>query len=144
MSLYISPALPAGTTTDDPAVTFFSDFYRTSDIQDAHDVYVDQFTPDATIAMGSMKVAGQAAISAVRKGMWEKVGARHHAVHQIYPFGPGTNEYMLHGVVNYTAKDGSKSGKEWAAHAVLVPGADGKLKFKHYHVYIVSTWRCKP
>ncbi|EPE02625.1 fungal specific transcription factor [Ophiostoma piceae UAMH 11346] len=136
MALYISPALPAGTTADDPAVMFFSDFYRTSDNPDAHGVYVDQFTPDASVAMGSIKVEGQAAISAVRKGMWEKVAARHHAVHQIYPFGSGTNEYMLHGVVNYTAKDGSKSGKEWAAHAVLVPGAEGKLKLKLYHVYL--------
>lgn len=34
-------------------IQFFEDFYRISDTPDAHDTYIDQFTPDATFILAS-------------------------------------------------------------------------------------------
>ena len=69
--------------------------------------------------------------------MWAAVAARSHAVSKIFPFGSGSNEFMLYGTVKYTAKTGQESGKEWAARAELVEDASGELKFKVYQVYLV-------
>lgn len=71
----------------------------------------------------------------MRSGMWEKVAARKHKAEKIYSLGPGSNEVMLHGIVDYTAKDGSKSNKEWAARATLVKEG-GKAKMTYYQVFI--------
>lgn len=69
--------------------------------------------------------------------MWAAVTARSHAVTKIFPFGSGSNEFMLYGTVKYTSKTGQDSGKEWAARAELVEDASGELKFKFYQVYLV-------
>lgn len=43
----------------DPAFKkFFEDFYATSDDPNAHDVYVQSFTKDATLIMASKKAHG--------------------------------------------------------------------------------------
>lgn len=38
--------------------------------------------------------------------MWEKVAKRSHKPVQIYAFGNGADEVMLHGTVEYVLKDG--------------------------------------
>lgn len=72
--------------------------------------------------------------------MWAAVATRKHSVSKIFPFGSGSNEFMLYGLVKYTAKTGQQSTKEWAGRAELVEDASGELKFKFYQVYLVSRW----
>lgn len=72
-----------------------------------------------------------------RKGMWAKVSARRHTVHKVFPFGNGSNEFMLYGVVNYTFKTGGQGTADWAGRAVLKE-QDGVWRFKFYQVYLVS------
>jgi hypothetical protein len=50
---------PAGATVDPDIVHFLEDFYRISDTPGAHDVYVDQFTPEATFKVGSKTSNGR-------------------------------------------------------------------------------------
>ncbi|KIH94337.1 hypothetical protein SPBR_06224 [Sporothrix brasiliensis 5110] len=136
MASYISPVLPTGTSVDPRAVAFFDTFYRTSDTPTAHGQYAKLFLPDATLIMASKKAAGFDQILALRQGMWAAVAARSHAVSKIFPFGSGSNEFMLYGTVKYTSKTGQDSGKEWAAHAELVEDASGDLKLQFYQVYL--------
>lgn len=77
-------------------------------------------------------------ILATRQGMWAAVASRKHSVAQIFAFGAGSLEFMLHGVVVYTAKTGQQSTKEWAARGQLAEDASGQLKFKSYQVYLVG------
>ena len=46
---------------------------------------------------------------AIRKGLWEKVASRKHTPTKIFPFGSGSDEVMLHGIVAFTLKDGKKA-----------------------------------
>ncbi len=46
---------------------------------------------------------------AIRKGLWEKVASRKHTPAKIFPFGSGSDEVMLHGIVAFTLKDGKKA-----------------------------------
>jgi hypothetical protein len=69
--------------------------------------------------------------------MWSAVASRLHTPQKIYPFGSDSNEFMLHGVVNYTLKDGRKVEVEWAGKGVLAKEAD-VWKFAFYQVYLVS------
>jgi len=47
----------------DPAyMRYFEDFYATSDIPDAHEKYVEFFTPDATVVVASKRVKGKAGL----------------------------------------------------------------------------------
>ena len=50
---------PPGTVIDEGIRTFFEDFYRISDTPDAHELYADSFTPDATLFMASKKGVGR-------------------------------------------------------------------------------------
>lgn len=50
---------PAQTSVDAEVVHFLEEFYRISDTPGAHDVYVDQFTPDATFKLGSKSGTGR-------------------------------------------------------------------------------------
>ena len=76
-------------------------------------------------------------ILAFRKGLWEKVNSRRHKALKIFPFGPGTDEVMLYGTVDYGLKDGKKASVDWAARAHLVK-EDGVVKMDFYQVYLVS------
>ncbi|KAJ4304750.1 hypothetical protein N0V90_000278 [Kalmusia sp. IMI 367209] len=135
MASYTSdyPAIPF-----DPAFKkFFEDFYAISDNPDAHDAYVQSFTKDAALIMASKKAQGSEEILALRKGLWEKVSSRVHAPLKIFPYGPNSNEVMLHGTVKYDLKVGGESSVDWAAHARLVK--DGEhVKMEFYQVYLVS------
>ncbi|KAJ4360891.1 uncharacterized protein N0V89_001459 [Didymosphaeria variabile] len=120
----------------DPAFKkFFEDFYAASDKPDAHDAYVENFTKDATLIMASKKAHGSQEILALRKGLWEKVASRVHNPIKIFPYGPNSNEVMLHGTVNYGLKAGGESSVDWAAYARLVKD-EGKVKMEFYQVYL--------
>ena len=70
--------------------------------------------------------------------MWSAVASRKHKPEKIFPFGPGSDEVMLHGTVDYGMKDGRQiSGIEWAARAHLVKES-GTVKMDFYQVYLVS------
>ncbi|CAK7208471.1 hypothetical protein SEUCBS140593_000183 [Sporothrix eucalyptigena] len=136
MASYISPVLPAGVSVNPRAVAFFDTFYKTSDTPTAHEVYAKSFLPDGTFVLASKKAVGNDQILATRQAMWAAVASRKHSVSKIFPFGSGSNEFMLYGNVKYTAKTGQDSEKEWAARAELVEDASGELKFKFYQVYL--------
>ncbi|KAF9741829.1 hypothetical protein PMIN03_008316 [Paraphaeosphaeria minitans] len=120
----------------DPAFKkFFEDFYATSDNPDAHDAYVQYFTKDATLVMASKKGQGSEEILALRKGLWEKVASRVHNPMKIFPYGPNSNEVMLHGTVKYGLKAGGESSLDWAAYARLVK-EEGNVKMEFYQVYL--------
>lgn len=72
----------------------------------------------------------------MRHGMWEKVAKRSHKPLQIYAFGAGSNDVMLHGTVGYELKDGKSTTTVWAARANLVE-EDGALRMERYQVYLV-------
>jgi len=120
----------------DPVYTqFLESFYAISDTPDAHEEYVSQFTKNATLIMASKKCVGSSDILALRKGMWEKVSSRSHQPLKIFPFGEGSGEMMLYGVVDYVMKDGKKAGVDWAARGQLVK-ENGKVKWDYYQVYL--------
>lgn len=148
---------PAGVTVDPEVVQFFEDFYRISDTPGGHDVYVDQFTSDATFKLGSKSSQGTdgmerqsatsllfytndiAEITTLRHGMWAAVVQRKHTIQKIFPFGSDSREVMLYGDVEYELRAGGKATVEWGGHAVLEKSAqDGKLRMKFYQVYLVS------
>lgn len=70
-------------------------------------------------------------------GMWEKIAKRSHRPHKIYAFGPGSDDVMIYGTVDYELKDGRKTTVDWAAHSHFVH-EDGALKMDFYQVYLVS------
>ncbi|KAK7184972.1 hypothetical protein DPSP01_002800 [Paraphaeosphaeria sporulosa] len=133
MSSYTSeyPSIPF-----EPAFKkFFEDFYATSDNPDAHDAYVQFFTKDAALIMASKKAQGSEEILALRKGLWDKVASRVHNPIKIFPYGPNSNEVMLHGTVKYGLKAGGESSLDWAAYARLVKEEE-KVKMEFYQVYL--------
>ncbi len=69
--------------------------------------------------------------------MWATIAKRHHSVLKIFPFGAGSNDFMLYGEADFVSTTGQESAKQWAAHAELAEDASGELKFKLYHVYVV-------
>lgn len=76
-------------------------------------------------------------ILALRKSLWEKVANRAHNPIKIFPFGPNSNEVMLHGTVKYGLKAGGETSVDWAAHARLVKEGE-KVKMEFYQVYLVG------
>ena len=73
----------------------------------------------------------------MRHGMWEKVAKRSHKPEQIYAFGSGSDDVMLHGTVAYVLKDDKKTEAVWGARAHMVK-VDGELKMDYYQVFLVS------
>lgn len=69
--------------------------------------------------------------------MWEKVAKRSHKPVQIYAFGPGSDDVMLHGTVDYVLKDDKKASSSWGARAHFAK-EDGELKMNFYQVFLVS------
>jgi hypothetical protein len=155
-----SPVFPSSTAPEDKIRTFLSEFYRTSDDPTKNDDWVQYFTPDAVLVMGSNTARGTegmhspttatlaykqthmnvAEIRKLRGSMWEKVVARKHKPHKVFESGfegadSGRGEYMLFGEVAYELKTGEKQSMSWAAHAVFAE-VEGQLKFKFYRVYI--------
>jgi hypothetical protein len=71
--------------------------------------------------------------------MWEKVAKRSHKPIQIYPFGAGSDDVMLHGTVDYVLKDDKKTSTSWGAKAHFTK-EDGELKMDFYQVFLVSKY----
>ncbi|TQB68281.1 hypothetical protein MPDQ_003715 [Monascus purpureus] len=126
---------PSGSAMQPEVIRFFQDFYQLSDTPDGDDLYPTRFTEDATFILASRVSRGRAEILETRKGMWATVSARRHTVHKVFPFGKDSNEFMLHGVVNYTFKTGGQGTADWAGKAVLEE-QDGVWRFKFYQVYL--------
>jgi hypothetical protein len=54
------PRYPVHDSLPDPEIrTFITNFYRVSDKQDLNELWVDQFTEDAQIAVGPAKASGR-------------------------------------------------------------------------------------
>ena len=68
--------------------------------------------------------------------MWEKVAKRSHKPIQIYAFGAGSDDVMLHGTVDYVLKDERKTSTTWGARAHFAK-EDGELKMDFYQVFLV-------
>lgn len=148
---------------------FFENFYKISDTPDAHDEYVDQFMPEATVIMASKRCEGasgtylssttsalhvnldalhssqtyqSAEILPFRHSLWTKVQSRRHAAIKAFPFGPNSSEVMLYGTVAYAMKeDGRNVSVDWAARASLVEDNAGKVRMQFYQVYMVRLCR---
>ncbi|CAI6084193.1 hypothetical protein V2G26_020211 [Clonostachys chloroleuca] len=128
---------PSDLTTDPEIVQFFEDFYKTSDTPGAHDKYVDLFTKDAQFVLASKRSVGHDEITTTRHGMWTAVASRKHTIPKIFPFGNGTNEFMLYGSVALGLKNGIDAEVDWAARAQVVKSSsDGKWRMSFYQVYL--------
>ncbi|PVI02910.1 hypothetical protein DM02DRAFT_558876 [Periconia macrospinosa] len=137
MSSAYASEYPADVPFDPAYKKFFEDFYAVSDTPDAHDKYVSFFTPDATLIMASKRGVGSDEILALRKGLWEKVSSRVHKPLKIFPYGPNSDQVMLHGTVKYGLKAGGEASLDWAAYARLVKSSDdGAVKMSFYQVYL--------
>ncbi|KAK0260557.1 hypothetical protein LTS09_004854 [Friedmanniomyces endolithicus] len=137
MSQYTAK-VPSGDLVKPEIRSFYESFYAVSDTPDAHEKYATFFTQNARLIMASNEANGRDEILSMRKGMWEKVAKRSHKPEKIFSFGPGSNEVMLYGTVDYELKDGKKTGVEWSARARFVD-EDGALKMELYQVYLCTT-----
>lgn len=68
--------------------------------------------------------------------MWEKVAKRSHRPLQVYAFGAGADDVMLHGDVDFVLKDDRKVSMSWGAKAHFAK-EDGELKMDVYQVFLV-------
>ncbi|KAL7960728.1 hypothetical protein V8C34DRAFT_302769 [Trichoderma compactum] len=128
--------------------TFITNFYKISDRQELNEKWLDQFTEDARIAMGSVKGNGKEELRTMREGMWSVVAERKHTVTKVFPgrFNDSKDskgaELMLHGDVAYKTKDGNSSTVPWAGHAVLrkvqVEGREEAWKLAEYRVFLLK------
>ncbi|KAH8128719.1 hypothetical protein ACSS6W_003784 [Trichoderma asperelloides] len=144
------PLYPVHDGLPDPEIrTFITNFYRISDKQELNELWVDQFTKDAHIAVGPAKATGREDIRTMREGMWSAVQERSHTVRKVFPgqFIESADskrecELMLHGEVSYKTKDGVSSTVAWAGHGTVrkVQNEDGneEWKFAAYSVYMLK------
>ncbi|PWY72382.1 hypothetical protein BO70DRAFT_364915 [Aspergillus heteromorphus CBS 117.55] len=126
-----SPALSPATSAS--MIAFLENFYRTSDTENLHETYVDSFTDDATLIMGSKVARGKDEILPLRHGLWTHVLSRKHFPERVY-FG-ADRELMLHGTVRYVLKADPDTEVEvpWAGRVVF----DEKVeKMRFYQVYL--------
>ncbi|KAM0483247.1 hypothetical protein ACHAPX_002697 [Trichoderma viride] len=144
------PRYPIHDSLPDPEIrTFITNFYRISDKQDLNELWVDQFTEDAQIAVGPAKATGREDIRTMRNGMWSVVQERSHTVHKVFPgqFSESADskrecELMLYGDVSYKTKDGAANTVAWAGHGTVrkVQSEDGNEEWKlaAYSVYMLK------
>ncbi|PLB46760.1 hypothetical protein P170DRAFT_477630 [Aspergillus steynii IBT 23096] len=120
-------------------ISFMQSFYATSDTESRHDAYVDSFTDDATLIMGSKIARGSSEVLPLRHGLWTHVASRKHFPERIF-FG-GANELMLFGTVKYVLKADPSNEVEvpWAGRVVFDKTEGEALKMKFYQVYLDPT-----
>ncbi|TLD23735.1 hypothetical protein PspLS_06401 [Pyricularia sp. CBS 133598] len=122
---------------DEGIYAFLEEFYRITDDPEAHDLYHQQYTTEATAIMATLKCKGPEEIRDFRKRMWGRVAARKHKIHRVFPAAPGSSEIMLYGEVKQKLWSGDELVKEWAGHGVLEKSAeDGKWRWAFYQVYL--------
>ncbi|KAL1839130.1 hypothetical protein VTK73DRAFT_4124 [Phialemonium thermophilum] len=154
---------PRDVAVEPSIVQFFENFYAVSDTPDAHDVYVDQFTDDATFILASKVSRGRdgrslsvffcpnilkvitsvstdslAEIRSTRCGMWSAVSSRQHTVFKVFPFGSSAREFMLYGTVEFGFRNGQQGAVDWAARAEMSQEG-GRWRMSFYQVYLVSS-----
>ncbi|EGW35389.1 uncharacterized protein SPAPADRAFT_58607 [Spathaspora passalidarum NRRL Y-27907] len=116
---------------------FITDFYLTSDVAppaaltETRDPYLNFFTEDAPLIMGSTRVKGHNEIIELRKGMWKVVTKRHHVVENVASV-EDNNTLLINGYVDYTLINGKSITSEWAARMHLTKD----LKMEFYQVYL--------
>ncbi|KAF7719872.1 Uncharacterized protein PECH_000936 [Penicillium ucsense] len=118
-------------------VSFMEDFYRTSDTESLHAQYVESFTNDATLIMGSKEAKGSEEILRLRHGLWTHVASRKHTPERI--FFSGNKSIMLHGGVTYRLKADPDTDVyiPWAGRVEFAPFEDGEpVKMQFYQVYL--------
>lgn len=144
MSTYTAqgPSSAGGTPVPDDVIKFYENFYRISDDPSdaAHEAYVDSFTKEATLIMGSKSATGSTSLMEMRRGLWSgPVQTRLHTVKKIFPWDKSGNEIMLYGDVLYGLKNGKSITVEWGGRALLerANGDPGQIRMKFYQVYLV-------
>lgn len=120
----------------DSLISFLESFYKTSDTEFLHEKYVQSFTEDATLIMGSKVANGSKEILNLRHGLWTHVKSRKHFPMRVY-FG-GDRELMLYGTVRYVLKADAENEIEvpWAGRVVF---DEKEVKMRFYQVYLDPT-----
>ncbi|KAE8161031.1 hypothetical protein BDV40DRAFT_269103 [Aspergillus tamarii] len=136
MSYNLTSNLTLTPPNGDSMISFMKSFYATSDTESLHEKYVESFTPDATLIMGSKVANGEKDILNLRHGLWTHVKSRKHFPTKVY-FG-GERELMLYGTVRYVLKADPENEVEvpWAGRVVF---DEKELKMRFYQVYLVSS-----
>ncbi|PYH43266.1 uncharacterized protein BP01DRAFT_358793 [Aspergillus saccharolyticus JOP 1030-1] len=117
-------------------ISFLESFYRLSDTESAHEQYVQSFTDDATLIMGSKVAKGKDEILPLRHGLWTHVASRNHTPERVY-FG-GDGELMLYGTVRYVLRNDPNKEVEvpWAGRVVFAGEEEKDLRMRFYQVYL--------
>ncbi|KAB8236322.1 uncharacterized protein BDW43DRAFT_268157 [Aspergillus alliaceus] len=133
-NLTINPILSP--PNSDSLISFLESFYKTSDTEFLHEKYVQSFTEDATLIMGSKVANGSKEILNLRHGLWTHVKSRKHFPTRVY-FG-GDRELMLYGTVRYVLKADAENEIEvpWAGRVVF---DEKEVKMRFYQVYLDPT-----
>ncbi|ORY70146.1 putative fungal-specific transcription factor [Pseudomassariella vexata] len=133
------PEFSSSIAPDAKVRDFVSSFYAISDDPTKNEEWVDHFMADSTLVMGNDAVRGVEEIRKLREKMWEKVVARKHSPGKVFegsfPSSGHTNAFMLSGDLEYKLKTGETQNVSWAAYADVCE-VDGRLKLKHYRVWI--------
>ena len=82
-------------------------------------------------------VDSKAEIVAMRKALFAHIPHRHHRILRYYTFDEDNMHLLGHGTVDYKHHHGHETGSDWAAKYDLVK-VDGKIKFKHVQIIVVS------
>ncbi|ODV67105.1 hypothetical protein HYPBUDRAFT_153028 [Hyphopichia burtonii NRRL Y-1933] len=126
----------AGAVGQSPTLKqFIIDFYLISDTKpsEEYDPYLERFTGNALLIMGSSKVEGHEAIRTMRQNMWSKIVKRHHVVKNVSAI--KSNQYLLNGYIEYTFVNGQVLVTDFAGHMEFEPDST-PLKILFYQVYM--------
>ncbi|PWY69109.1 hypothetical protein BO70DRAFT_432604 [Aspergillus heteromorphus CBS 117.55] len=113
---------------------FLREFYHITDDPHDFDGYVDSFTPDATVILGTRKFQGREEIRQLLVCMWDAIEKRTHRPLQVFPFGRGLDVVMIHRTVEYVFKDGGQKTVDWAARCQLAELRGSRIR--SYQVYL--------
>lgn len=156
-----NPLYPHTTLPEESIRKFVSSFFEISDSPDHNESWVNCFTKDAEVIMGTDRGNGEngkctaqhewllisykicqlteksAELRELRRRMWSVVTSRKHTLTKVFPgrFG-GLEEYelMLFGEVARKKKDGLSAVFSWAGHAILRRESEC-WKFSYYRVW---------
>ncbi|KAI5479779.1 hypothetical protein MNV49_002591 [Pseudohyphozyma bogoriensis] len=128
----MSLILPKGLSEE--KVQFIKDFYKVSDEPTSVDKYLSFLSEDVKFIMGPAIINGAPGVREMRKKMWEGVVSRHHKPAQVYVFGEGEGDLMIHGTLDFGLRNGGFVPEVgWAARMLF--DDEGK-KMKLYQVWL--------
>ncbi|CAO1621743.1 unnamed protein product [Sympodiomycopsis kandeliae] len=112
---------------------FIREFYAISDDESRHEDYVNSFVSESEgvqFQIGPMKPAtNSAGILSWRKEKWLPVAERNHIIKDVFAHPSKLNEYMLHGEVEYSLKDGSSGKASWGGWMLFNDKKDKMVKY---------------